>query len=227
VTWLLLQQTSQVTTTSRASHPHRRHDGQAFKSGWHLVRRKPEAPSSHQAVDSGVRHHRGRPYRITTPTRTYQFAPRSEPCRCLRGRVAPMRHRQHQQPSRGRAGGPKSRESGRTVGVRSGACAEPRDDLSPARQHAPGPAEALGGTSPLSAMFRDWLHHGGHDGNASTTSVVSRHSAERFLSGGAAHDRGIRYAVVRRDGGQKTAWTEPLHRRSAMGIECPASDTRR
>src|SRR6202023_3038988 len=38
-----------------------------------------------------------------------------------------------------------------------------------------------------------------------------------------ARPTGMRYAVVRRDGGQKTSWTEPLHRRSAMEIECPAS----
>lgn len=43
-------------------------------------------------------------------------------------------------PSRGQAVGPKSRESGRIVGVRTGVCVEARDDLSPARSHAPGAA---------------------------------------------------------------------------------------
>jgi hypothetical protein len=48
--------------------------------------------------------------------------------------------------------------------------------------------------------------------------------AEHFLPGGAALDGSeSRQVFVRRDGGQKMPWTEPLHRRSAMGIECRAT----
>jgi len=60
-------------------------------------------------------------------------------------------------PLRSQAGGPKSRV-GADSRRPSGACAEPRDDLSPARAHEPGSADCSATRSPL-AIPRPAVRH--------------------------------------------------------------------
>jgi hypothetical protein len=99
------------------------------------------------------RHH-GRPFRLRDDYAIEDRADANGRAEVRSSKVRQVASRRlrschHQQPLAGPGRGPKSRESGRTVGVRSGACVEPRDDLSPARWHAPGAADRSAARSPL------------------------------------------------------------------------------
>jgi len=100
-----------------------------------------------------ARRHRGRPYGIRTATReniapTRRVAPR-------KGRRASARSPRADAASPASAAPCRAGQWGRSPWVGadsrrpSGAWAKPRDDLSPARQHAPGSAERSAARSPL------------------------------------------------------------------------------